>query len=698
MGYIDNLYNSGEISTEGGGIPPFGEYFGPASAVYSEGTINNIVNSGTIKSKTGPGIRQDRGPFGTIDNRGLISGTNGIEIQRLVTSISNSGVIQGTSGSGIYVNGEINSIYNSGTIESVGYGLFLTNDSSTPQSIASIDNSWIISTSGLDQNAVYIDTTVNYFANSGIISGPRSVVFLSANGRIETLTNTGLIFGTGTTEPIFSVGATTAAAITTLNNLQGPGTVIPSGVTLSNVHVHNALIYRGGLPQNYNIIVRAPGTYGSLIYQYRALTPTPGSMTFNIYGNTGTTLVTGVPASTLTNGTYSGVLRNYFVTASAATANYGAGSAPATLLGKTGTYGSRTWTLQETATDSGTWDLVVCCGTDTTPAPNFDNALSGEIYAAALAVVPQTTQRLQRAVMARLGDTSTQTTGLNGPNSKSQGRAERDVWGVIDYQHGSRPGVSSTLGFKSHLYQAVFGNDLYRHGDTRAGAGFSLSNTNLSNDTASAKLEQGSVFVYGKRPVLQNLMLDGMASLGMYATQAARTDLTTGGSLTAEGLRGHNALVSAGISQRLELTSYEWFATPFAQLSWQGVKQSAFDETSGSEAALTGHRHTAGGWRRLIGVTLGSQRQDPLVDAYTFKATLAASIDSSRLNNPSLGAQLAGSGTSLQTRVVGAAFAQLGLSGTVKLANKTYAYAGVTGEGRRGEKLVGVNFGVHRQF
>ena len=688
-GSISTLINTGMISTTGAISNENNST--QQDAIVNRGTIGHFINTGTILASAPGGasaLFNQIGSIISITNTGVISGSNGIWNNASIGSITNIGTITGNNGLAAInlFSGSVDSIINSGAIT------------------GAIDR---------DSLGIYVYETeipVKSILNTGIISGNYSGIYVRGAG-VETITNTGLIHYTDTTAPNSSVGATTAAAITTLNNLQGPGTVIPSGVTLSNVHVNNALIYRGGLPQNYNIIVRAPGTYGSLIYQYRALTPSPGSMTFNIYGNTGTTLVTGVPASTLTNGTYNGVLRNFFVTASAATANYGAGSAPAVLLGTAGTYGTQTWTLQETATDSGTWDLVVCCGTTdgtdgggtstdigTTATPNFANALSGEIYAAAWAVVPQTTQRLQRAVMARLGDTSTQTTGLNGPNSNPQGRAERDVWGVIDYQHGSRPGDSSTLGFKSHLYQAVFGNDLYRHGDTRAGAGFSLSNTNLSNSTGSASLEQGSVFVYGKLPVLQNLMLDGMASLGVYASNASRTDPTTGGSLTAQGIRGHDALVSAGISQRFEITGFEWFATPFAQLSWQGVKQSAFDETNGSEAALTGHRHTTDGWRRLIGVTLGSQRHDPLVDAYTFKATLAAGIDSSRLNNPSLGAQLAGFGTSLQTRQVGAAFAQLGLSGTLKLTNKGYAYAGITGEGRRGEKLVGVNFGFHRQF
>ena len=87
-----------------------------------------------------------------------------------------------------------------------------------------------------------------------------------------------------------------------------------------------------------------------------------------------------------------------------------------------------------------------------------------------------------------------------------------------------------------------------------------------------------------------------------------------------------------------------------------------------------------------------------MVDDHTFKATLAAGLDSNRLINPSLGAQLAGFGTGLQTRAVGAAFVQLGLSGTLKFANKTYAYADITGEGRGGQKLAGANVGVYRQF
>jgi hypothetical protein len=293
------------------------------------GKIESLVNSGSIVSTS-------------------INGGDGITNSGSINLVTNSGVISSDTGSGIYNAGSINSLINTkdGVI-SGPYGQFID----VGGTIDSLLNEGTIRSIGGDPasgDAALFAGRVNNMINTGVLAGQVGGLFVSTNGSIGTLTNTGLIYATALASLNFSLGSLEAGLITTFNNLQGPGTVLPAGVSLPAVYINNAVIYRGGLPLNYNIIINSPNRYGSLLYQYRAATP-PGTMTFNIYGNNGTTLVAGVPASTLTSGTtYSAVFRNLFTTQSAATQNYGAGSSPATLLGTSSIYSGYSWTLKET--------------------------------------------------------------------------------------------------------------------------------------------------------------------------------------------------------------------------------------------------------------------------------------------------------------------------------------------------------------
>ena len=103
------------------------------------------------------------------------------------------------------------------------------------------------------------------------------------NGTINTITNVGVILG-----PLAAL--TTGPDVHVLNNLQGSA--------------QGAALYASGNPLQYNIIIRTASDYGQL-----QLGGNPSGMSFNIYGNTGTTLVTGVAASSITAGRYLNVLQ-----------------------------------------------------------------------------------------------------------------------------------------------------------------------------------------------------------------------------------------------------------------------------------------------------------------------------------------------------------------------------------------------------
>lgn len=359
--------------------------------------------------------------------------------------------------------------------------------------------------------------------------------------------------------------------------------------------------------------------------------------------------------------------------------------------------------------------------------PSFSQALAGEVYGAALVTVPQATLRAQSAVMARLGDKSLgaapgmnspiiNPTGVTAQNPMGEPNASvstnptvnptedlaipyrPNVWGEIAYQYGSRSSDSNASGYNSSLYQAVFGTDLYQENGIKAGVGFTLSTTGLTNNNGSGTVGQESIFVYGKLPVFENYVLDGMASFGMSNTSVTRNDPTSSASLKGKNILGNDTLLSLGISRPVEVSDYNLIFTPYARVTWQMVNQSPFDEGTASVAALSVNGYSGNGVRGVIGLSAGSLNKDPMVDDYTYSVNLAVGADTNTLINPTLTANLAGFGTNIYTANVGSVFVQAGLRGTAKVANSAYAYAGITGETRTGQSLGVVNVGLMAQF
>jgi hypothetical protein len=130
-----------------------------------------------------------------------------------------------------------------------------------------------------------------------------------------------------------------------------------------------------------------------------------------------------------------------------------------------------------TATASQDALLYSVAGQTAASLPGYAQALSGEIHAASAATLPQATQRLQQAVLARLGDFPMPPTQFNGvvgntlasgaitgnnplglptanmssnpavnPNTAnvtSAAVADGRAWGEIAYQHGERSSSSA---------------------------------------------------------------------------------------------------------------------------------------------------------------------------------------------------------------------------------------------------------------
>lgn len=182
---------------------------------------------------------------------------------------------------------------------------------------------------------------------------------ISNQGTIGTLTNVGSIRG-----GFGSIGNGGAAAINVFNNLQGAQTASP--VTLA-----------GNLPVKYNIIINSTTQYGQL-----SAPGSTGNMLFNIYGNTGTTLVSGVNASTVAAGRYVNVLQGFTTLAS--------------VTGTTGSYGGFNYSLVANASVLNAWDLLFVLAPPPVPtgpsaadtqtsiralAPGLRNAFNGQAVA-----------------------------------------------------------------------------------------------------------------------------------------------------------------------------------------------------------------------------------------------------------------------------------------------------------------------------
>ena len=331
--------------------------------------------------------------------------------------------------------------------------------------------------------------------------------------------------------------------------------------------------------------------------------------------------------------------------------------------------------------------------------PEFARSLAGEIHSASVATLPQTTQRLQQPVLARLGDYLMAHSELkNADNVVGNAVADGRAWGEIAYQRTERESNSGGNGYNSNLYQIVTGVDAYSNAELglKLGGGIALSNTTVAANGGTSTIQQGSLFVYSKMPVLEDYVLDGMASVGLSSTDLSRNDPTgyTGG-FSSEAVLGNDALVSAGVSRAFE--SKDLRVTPYARLSYQYVGQNSYDEGSGA-AALNIASFSDSALRGMIGVAAGSLNKDPLKDDYIYRANIAVGTDTSGLLKPTLNTTLGDYSSSVTTATAGSAFVQVGLYGTVKISDNAYAYAGVSGEARTGQTLYGGSVGLHMAF
>ena len=273
--------------------------------------------------------------------------------------------------------------------------------------------------------------------NFGTIAGGTGGVAgagIQSSGLIDTITNMGSIHaGASSANGIINYGL-----ITNLNNLQGASA---SGST--------PLSLVGNLPTRYNAIFNGASAYGQLLIDGAV-----GSMRFNIYGNTGTTLIDGVAPSRLVAGTYTGVLQGFSAVG---------------FLGSTGIYNGLNYSLVADSGCSGCWNLVV------TPA------LTGAIGAGGnyLSAVGSTLHPIFSSGTLSLlnGDSSSQNFTVDGAggNLQSPARGSATLSGAI-----SGAGAMTFSGAGTTYMNGV---NTYTGGTTVAGGTLSVGSSE-ANTTA----------------------------------------------------------------------------------------------------------------------------------------------------------------------------------------------------------------------
>ncbi|MDO8693852.1 MAG: autotransporter domain-containing protein [Sheuella sp.] len=384
----------------------------------------------------------------------------------------------------------------------------------------------------------------------------------------------------------------------------------------------------------------------------------------------------------------------------------------------------------QTGTSSGMQDQLLYATSVNNAASlaAYAQGLAGEVYSAAVAVIAQTTQRVQQAVLTRLGDTmgiglpnsmtlpagntalmasanAVQSGGVASaavssnpnvnPSTENRSLFNGNVWGDLAYQKGNRSSDSNSGGWNSNLYQLVFGSDFYTTQNIKVGGGIALSSTTLNPTDGSGTIQQGSVFAYGKMPV-DAYIVDAMASFGLNSSDLSRSDVTgLSNGFRNKSISGNDAMVSLGVSRPIDMDDFRF--TPYARVTWQMVTQSGVVEGS-SASALSVNSFTGNGVRGVLGIAAGSRANDPMTEKYTYRAYVGVGADSSGVLNPTLNASLAGIGTSINTPNAGSTFLQVGLYGTAKVSDNAYAFAGLSGEARSGQTLAAVNVGVRIQF
>ena len=342
------------------------------------------------------------------------------------------------------------------------------------------------------------------------------------------------------------------------------------------------LTYSGKLPNQYNIVILSQTNYGQL--SVSSVSNSSPTMAFNIYGNTGTTLVNGVAASSVGAYTYANVL---------------SGIARNKLSGLTGTYtGGYSYELVETSTPD-TWDLVVTLGGGGNGGGN--QSQSGPSAA-------DTQDALKQSAAALRSVYNVQSMLVNSSlNYDCTVFAEN---GVCVSGGGRFTTMNNITGEQmSTLLVAAYKPTK----SVRVGA-FIDQNANSANVTGIAVDKSPMYGVFG----VWNENPDAMGYEVRLSTSYANQNITQTRPVvgTSEAGVGSASLISQAmsgvVSYAMPVTNSTWIASPYVGIRKTKINRSGYTETSAVTAPLTYSDLTQDVTTALAGVRTNKKYSDDL--------------------------------------------------------------------------------------
>lgn len=337
-------------------------------------------------------------------------------------------------------------------------------------------------------------------------------------------------------------------------------------------------------------------------------------------------------------------------------------------------------------------DLLYSVARDTTAQlPATCLGLAGEIHADMAAAEPEAGRWLQGAVFRQMA------TAFVSPATTNLKTGDR-IWLDFNVNRSRSDGDNNASAYSASRYQFVIGANVLQTQNASIGLGVSYASTQVSPKNGSGTLEETAPFLYGQYAPGKNkkIILDTLFSYGFNSWKTDRADPVSNNiSLNSKG-GGNTTLWSVGVRSPWGLKDFT--IEPLVRVLWQNAYRGAMNEGITSPAALNLPNYDKNGTRLMAGFAITSKQQNPLAELFTYRISLAFGNDFGNLLHPTVQASLANEPIAINSPHVGREFGQLNMSGTYRVIGNAYAYVGLNGEARDKQLNGGINAGFNLKF